>query len=147
VKLLISDAASLVESCDWLHDARFRLPDAVFDEDARTWRGAFLREGLDDPALLTRRDGVLFAKTTYPMVETILELAGVQTCVVDDRARIGTYSLRSCEPSADGFRLVFAQDMEITLGFDGAPRGCLVDVGVSAEVGTQWELRWLRRGG
>jgi hypothetical protein len=147
VKLVISDAASLVDTCGWLQDARFALPDAVFDEAAHIWRGTFLREGLEDPALLSRREGVVFAKTTYPLVEAVLELEGVRDCVVDDRSRIESYYFRICEPVADGFRLVFAEDMEITLSFDGPPRGSLADVGVSDEVGTLLGLKWLRGGG
>jgi hypothetical protein len=147
VKLLISDAASFVGACAWLQDARFDLPDAVLDEAACTWRGTFLREGLEDPVLLSRREGVVFAKTTYPLVEAILELEGVRHCVVHDRSRIESYYFRFCEPVAEGFRLIFAEDMEITLGFDGPPRGSLADVGVSDEVGTLLGLKWLRGGG
>jgi len=141
MQLLITDSESLMEACFRLGDARFSLPNAVFDEAAGVWRGPFLREEFDEPALTSKREGRVFAKTTYPLYEAILELRGVKACSISDRSHIELYYFRFCEPVGDAVRLVFAEDMEITLTFDGAPRGGLADVRLSEQVGTSWGLK------
>lgn len=141
VAIQIQDQVSLLEACDILHDARFDLSKAKFDAQTGVWSAVFIREFFEDPALMQEQDRLLVTRFTFPMAECTLELSGLKGCDVQDRSRIGTYTFNECQPSANGYRLVFCENMEIVFTVHGEPKGKLRDVKLLNELGSYWSFR------
>jgi len=71
----ITDAASLLDACDILHDSRCDLSTLHVDLDEGMWRVRFERAFTEDPDTMTHERKLLFfVKSTFPMAETELTL-------------------------------------------------------------------------
>ncbi len=98
-----------------LHDCPFALDRAAFDEVRHTWTGFFLRPLWDDPRAEHRGFSILYVHSRLPVAEATLKVSGVVKCVVADLARIGRYSFNQIEPTANGVRLHFNENLDIDL--------------------------------
>lgn len=124
----ICDEASLLRVCDVLHDASFNLELACFDAATGAWRGPFIRPFLENRDLISERRGLLWTKVTFPLVACSLELDGITHFEVVDGSRIGTFTFIDGTAKAGEYRLRFAKDMEIRMGFLSTPHGRLKDI-------------------
>jgi hypothetical protein len=141
VTIEISDESSLLKACDILHDARLDLGEAKPNVETGIWKGIFIREFLEDASLMFERPGILFATVTFPMAESVLELAGVTGWDVRDRSHIGRYTFSECQPAGGKYRLLFCEDMEILLTFREKPSGRLRDIRLLDERGSFSAIR------
>jgi hypothetical protein len=127
VRIAITDAASLLDACDHLHDCNFALDSVSFDAESATWSGIFFRPAFDEPSLATVRHGWLRDRTTVPVFEAPLELEGVVGYDLSDRSRIGLYRFNECRVVPGGYEFAFHEEMELLISFRGAPQGLLHD--------------------
>ena len=111
----ISSFEQLYKAMMGLHDCPFELDRAVFDEVSRTWTGYFLRPLWDDPRAEHRGFSLIYLHSRLPIAEATLTVSGVVKCVVADNARIGRYSFNELEPTANGVRFHFNENLDIDL--------------------------------
>ena len=109
----ISSVEELDEVMSNLHDCPFDLDRAIFDEATHTWTGFFLRPLWDDPRAEHRGFSILYVRSRLPVAEATLTVSGVGNCVVTDNARIGSYSFNEIQPTANGVRLNFNENLDI----------------------------------
>lgn len=140
VTIDIADENSLLRACDILHDARFDLSTARFDELAGRWQAMFVREFFEDLSLLRRRRFLFLSWYTFPMAETTLQLSEITSYHINDRSQIGTYSFNECRPQRGSYRLAFCEDMEISMTFRDKPEGKLQDIKLLDERGSYWAI-------
>jgi len=137
VDVKITDEKSLLNACDLLHDARFELSSVSFDQAKGMWKATFTREFFEDPNLMqAKRAFLIFTRHTFPLAESVLELAGVASQNVEDRSQIGTFMFNECRPVKGAYHLVFCENMEITLVFCQQPAGRLRDLRLLDHKGT-----------
>ena len=141
MELTITDESSLLAACDWLHDDVFDLDSVSFDAGTGAWSIRLLRVGNDDPASHRVTRGLIFDHVSAPVFDSTLELAGVESFVVNDRSRIGQYAFNECRSQAGGYRFVFHEDMDFVIRFGLEPRGMLRDVGRTDSTETWRRLR------
>ena len=142
IQIEITDDKSLLEACDILHDASFDLSTLKYDEDMGTLNALFKREFLEDPSLIKReRRFLLFEKISFPLIQSMLSLAGVQDFKIKDKSRIGTYMFLECEIVECSYQFVFCEDMKFTLRFEDNPKGYLSDEKLLDAKGTYYTFR------
>ena len=141
VTIEISDETSFLKACDILHDGRFDLGNAEPNMQTGTGRGVFIREFFEDASLMSERPGIIVTKLTFPMAESVLELAGITGWDVRDRSHIGRYTFNECQPVRGKYRLLFCEHMEILLTFRGKPSGRLRDIRLLDERGSYFAIR------
>lgn len=115
----ISSVEQLAEVMTNLHDCPFDLDRAIFDEVTHTWTGFFLRPLWDDPCAEHRGFSIFYVRSQLPVAEAVLTVSGVNSCEVADEAQIGRYSFNDIEPTADGVRLHFNENLDIDLQLGG----------------------------
>jgi hypothetical protein len=101
----VVDEPSLLGPLDWLHDEIFDLDSVVFDPDAHSWSGVFLTP-----------------------TKQRLSLSNVVGYELHDRSRIARYHFNECRCSPAGCHLLFHEDMDFVLQFDGPPSGSFDDL-------------------
>jgi hypothetical protein len=108
LSLALTDAASLAEAADALHDALFRREDATHDPVQRTFRLLMWREV---PELARRRRVVPFLhRLEIPSVPCELELDCVEDAVIKQTAlgELDEYCLESIRYEAANRRVIFS---------------------------------------
>ncbi len=139
VTIDITDAASLLDACDILHDSRCDLSTLHVDLDAGVWRARFEREFFEDPDVMTHERKLLFfVKSTFPMAETELTLTGVKSYRIEDNAGIEIFMFNECQIESNVATLLFCEDMKMILEFENTPSGKLVDLRLLEKTGSMW---------
>ncbi len=135
----ITDDASLLEACDFLHDARCNLSTLQIDQANGTWKARFEREFFEDPSVMTHeRKFFVFTKTTFPLVESELTFKGFSRCQIDDKSRIEIFTFNECRIDKNIATLHFCEDMRITVEFVDKPQGKLADLRLLDKPGTMY---------
>lgn len=111
----ISSVEQLDEVMTNLHDCPFDLDRAIFDAVTHIWTGFFLRPLWDDPRAEHQGFSIFYVRSRLPVTEAVLTVSGVNNCVVADKAQIGRYSFNEIEPTANGLRLHFNENLDIDL--------------------------------
>ncbi len=133
----ITDEASLLDACDYLHDATFTLSEAQYDQEARRWHATFVREFYEDPNLIEYRPAwLVFTRCIFPMVESILTLEGIEACEVVDNPQIDTFIFNECLAEGGRYVCLSCTGDEVSFVFSSEPKGTLRDVRLLDERGS-----------
>jgi hypothetical protein len=73
----------------------------------------------DDPRAEHGGFSILYVRSRLPVAEATLSVSGVTNTIVADNARIGRYSFCEIQPTPNGVRLHFNEDLDIDLELDG----------------------------
>lgn len=139
VTIEITNAASLLDACDILHDARCDLSTLQVDLDRGVWQARFEREFFEDPDAMTHERKLLFfTKTTFPIAETELTLKGLKRYRIEDKAHIGIFMFNECQIKGDVATLLFCENMRMILEFESGPHGRLVDLRLLEKTGSMY---------
>ena len=125
----VSSVESLADLCALFHDFPFALDAQQFEPVSRTWTGYFLRGSSDPDRAVTTRWLWLFKVMKFPVVEVRVTIHNVVDAEIQDRAQIGTYTLRQVHRTTSGCCFEFHQDCDIYVDVDGPFEADVSDVG------------------
>ena len=129
----ISSVDELAYQCGRFHHFPFDLEAQRFDSARQTWTGSFLRAG-DAARIVTTRWAWVIRMTEFPLIDCEVTIGNVAEVEVQDRAQIGTYTLRQVIQTASGCRFEFHQDCDICVHLNGPFVAEVRDIRELAEV-------------
>ncbi|MDH4227987.1 MAG: hypothetical protein OEV59_09625 [Deltaproteobacteria bacterium] len=139
ITIEINDESALYKAFDILHDARFCLPKAVYNQNDGTWSAVFEREYFEqEGAVRQDKKFLFFRRYTFPLVECTVVLRNLCDLQVKDKSNIENYMFNEIQKHKDGYSLVFCEGMEIDLKFNNEPFGRLQDMRVLEKEGSIW---------
>jgi hypothetical protein len=115
----ISSVGQLADECGRFHDFPFDLEAQRFDSAQQTWTGSFIRAASDPRRIVTTRWAWFVKVMDFPLIASEILIRNVTEVEIQDRAQIGTYTLRQVHPTASGCRFEFHQDCDICVHVNG----------------------------
>lgn len=115
----ISSVGQLADECGRFHDFPFDLEAQRFDSARQTWTGSFIRATSDPARIATTRWAWFIKVIDFPLLASEVVIRNVSEVEIQDRAQIGTYTLRHVHPTASGCRFEFHQDCDICVHVNG----------------------------
>ena len=138
----ITNNNTLLEGCDYLHDASFDLDIFEYDKQNGKCNFRFEREYLEDESSITYTSKLLlFTKLSFPLIASELVLENIRELNIRDRAKIGIYTFNECVVEKSEYIFNFCEDMEIHIQFYNGPTGYLKDKEILDKKRSYWTFR------
>ena len=138
----ITDDKSLINACDYLHDASFDLDMIEYDKKNGICKLKFEREYFENESLRTYKPKLLFfQKVFYPLISSEMILESIKSLNIHDTAKIGIFTFNECQVKQSKYQLQFCENMEISLEFKDKPIGSLKDLELLNKKGSFWSLK------